>query len=108
MSNVRRHKSHRAQPMLAAKFPHGESQLFTNTRSRGSAHLNTAMRPSVRLGHEPELETPALLLLDPNSHILGIRWFPTSIRPAPSYKTWPRAISSRRQEVQEEPHVGQC
>ena len=72
--------------MLAAKFPHGEPQLFTNTRSPGSTHLNTAMKPSVRLGHEPELEAPALLLLDPNSHILGIRRIPAAIRPTPSYK----------------------
>ena len=99
MSNVRRHKSCRLRPLPADKLPRDRLQPVMNTRSRVSAHLNRGPKSSVPLGYEPELETAALLLPDCNSHILGIRWFPTSIRPAPSYKTWPRAICSRRSEV---------
>ena len=93
--------------MLAAKF-HGELQLLTITRGRGSAHLNMGAKPSVRLGYEPELQTTALLLPDPNPHILGIRRLPAALRSTTSYKTRAGAVSARRQEVQQEPRVGQC
>ena len=106
-NNVRRHKSHRSQPMLAAKF-HGKLHLLTITRGRGSAHLNMGAKPSVRLGYEPELQTTALLLPDPNPHILGIRRLPAALRSTTSYKTRAGAVSARRQEVQQEPRVGQC
>ena len=87
MSNVRRHNSCRLRPLTAGKLPRDRLQPLMNIRSRVSAHLNMEPKSSVPLSYEPELETTALLLPDSNSHILGIRWFPTSIRPAPSYKT---------------------
>ena len=94
--------------MLPAKLPHGELQRFTITRGRGSTHLNMTAKPALRLCNEPELEKTALLLPDPNPHILGIRRLPAALRSTTSHKTRAGAVSARRKEDQQEPHVGQC